>query len=35
MKLWAKDAAAGLGLLLFMACGFVLAGAMQAVMAAG
>lgn len=34
MNLWIKDAAAGLGLLLFMACSFVLANAAQAVMAA-
>ena len=33
MNLWLKDAAAGLGLLVFMACAFVLAGAAQAVMA--
>jgi hypothetical protein len=35
MTVWMKDAAAGLGLLVFMVCAFVLAGAAQAVMAAG
>lgn len=33
MKIWMRDAAAGLGLVLFIACSFVLAGAAQAMMA--
>jgi len=32
---WLKDAAAGVGLMLFLACSYVLTGAAQAVMAAG
>jgi len=33
MTIWIKDAAAGAGLLVFVACSFVLANAAQAVMA--
>lgn len=34
MTVWMKDAAAGVGLLVFMACAFVLAGAAEAVISA-
>lgn len=33
MGLWIKDAAAGLGLMVFVACSFVLANAAQAMIA--
>ena len=33
MTLWIKDAAAGVGLMVFVACSFVLANAAQAMMA--
>lgn len=33
MNIWIKDAAAGVGLLLFMACSFVLANVAQAILA--
>lgn len=33
MNIWIKDAAAGVGLLAFMVCSFVLANAAQAVLA--
>lgn len=33
MNIWMKDAAAGLGLVVFIACSFLLAGAAQAMMA--
>jgi hypothetical protein len=32
---WLKDAAAGIGLIVFMASSFVLVGALQAALAAG
>lgn len=34
MTVWVRDVAAGVGLLAFIVCSFILAGAAQAVMAA-